>query len=236
MWYALFDFEYEKSRFLEDPSLFSIGLRNACFGTRIFWQWFFYGALQAFIVLNLCFYSTEYVRHDGETVGLWVSGTLTYAAVVIAVNQKVLMATHNVDLIQVCWVFGSILLFFFSVFVESNVMFFKDLVGVFRQMMVDSNTYFMLLLVIGLFYVTEKLIQHADEALSKRDKPSSGKRDHQESDADIEDLLNLKTPIKKMDQVFHGYAFSQENNPNPELSKSVRKSTTRRISTINLDM
>jgi hypothetical protein len=45
MWYALFDFEYEKQRFLEDPSLFSIGLRNACFGTRIFWQWFFYGAI-----------------------------------------------------------------------------------------------------------------------------------------------------------------------------------------------
>ena len=167
-------------------------------------------------------------------MGLWVSGTLAYAAVVIAVNQKVLMATHNVDLIQVCCVFGSILLFFVSVLIESNIMFFKDLVGVFRQMMVDTNTYFMLLLVIGLFYVTEKLIQHADEVLSSRGRQSE--RDRTESDADIEGLLNLKTPIKKMDQVFHGYAFSQENNPNPELSKSVRKSTTRRISTINLDM
>ena len=65
-------------------------------------------------------------------MGLWVSGTLAYAAVVIAVNQKVLMATHNVDLIQVCCVFGSILLFFVSVLIESNIMFFKDLVGVFR--------------------------------------------------------------------------------------------------------
>jgi len=165
MWYALFDFEYEKERFLKDPSLFSIGLKNACFGTRIFWQWFFYGAIQAFIVLNLCYYSNEYERYDGETVGLWVSGTLAYSAVVIAVNQKVLMNTHNVDLIQVVCVFGSILTFFFAVFVESNVLFFADLTGVFKQMMIDSNTYFMLLLVIGIFYVTEKLIQHADEAL-----------------------------------------------------------------------
>jgi phospholipid-transporting ATPase len=206
MWFALFDFEYEKERFLKDPSLFSIGLQNACFGTRIFWQWFFYGAVQAFIVLNLCFFSTEYVRNDGETVGLWVSGTLAYAAVVIAVNQKVLMATHNIDLIQVILVLGSILLFFFAVFVESNVMFFKDLIGVFKQMMVDSNTWFMILLVVGLFYVTEKLIQHADEELSRRKKASKTERAH--SDGDIEDLLNLKTPIKKVDQVFHGYAFS----------------------------
>ena len=117
-------------------------------------------------MLNLCYYSNEYTRYDGETVGLWVSGTLAYSAVVIAVNQKVLMNTHNVDLIQVVCVLGSILLFFFAVFVESNVMFFIDLVGVFKQMLIDTNTYFVLLLVIGLFYVTEKVIQHADEVLT----------------------------------------------------------------------
>jgi len=33
---------------------------------------------------------------------------------------------------------------------------------------------------------------------------------------------------------FHGYAFSQENNPNPELSERVRQTTLKRLSTKHL--
>jgi len=42
IWYALFDQQYERDRLLSKPGLYRIGLRNECFGTRLFWQWFFY--------------------------------------------------------------------------------------------------------------------------------------------------------------------------------------------------
>ena len=35
---------------------------------------------------------------------------------------------------------------------------------------------------------------------------------------------------------FHGYAFSQENNPNPELAKRVRQTTLKRLSQKNIEM
>jgi magnesium-transporting ATPase (P-type) len=45
MWFALFDFEHEKEEFMKRPKLYEIGLKNLCFGTKIFWSWIIYGAL-----------------------------------------------------------------------------------------------------------------------------------------------------------------------------------------------
>jgi phospholipid-transporting ATPase len=45
VWYALFDYQFPKDLFLFDPKKYSIGLRGECFGTRVFWYWFSYGAL-----------------------------------------------------------------------------------------------------------------------------------------------------------------------------------------------
>jgi len=43
MWYAVFDFEYEKSYLLSNPKTYEIGLSGRCFGTKVFWYWFSYG-------------------------------------------------------------------------------------------------------------------------------------------------------------------------------------------------
>lgn len=44
VWYAIFDFEHDKPTFLANPKLFDIGLKNKCFGTKVFWLWFISGA------------------------------------------------------------------------------------------------------------------------------------------------------------------------------------------------
>ena len=42
-WYCTYDFAYSKDRFLHDPSLYKIGLKNKCFNRFVFWQWYTYG-------------------------------------------------------------------------------------------------------------------------------------------------------------------------------------------------
>jgi hypothetical protein len=39
VWYALFDYEYNKEYFLKDPKTYSIGINHKCFGTYKFWYW-----------------------------------------------------------------------------------------------------------------------------------------------------------------------------------------------------
>ena len=172
MWFALFDFEHDKTTFLKKPKLYSIGIKNACFGAKIFWQWFMYGAVQALIVLNVSFLSRHVLRADGQTLGLWVSGSIVYAAVVIIVNQKLLMATHNIDTVGLVLISLSILVYFLSVLVESQILKIDDLFGVFSQMMRDPNTYFVLLFFVILTFLSEKAISFADKAIISGDKRS----------------------------------------------------------------
>ena len=55
VWYCVQDFEKDKQSFLSNAKLYRIGLRHKLFGTIVFWQWFLYGALQALILLLVCF-------------------------------------------------------------------------------------------------------------------------------------------------------------------------------------
>jgi len=57
VWFAVFDFQYQKEEFLKNSKLYRIGMQDRCFGTKVFWQWFSLGALQAFIVMFMCLYA-----------------------------------------------------------------------------------------------------------------------------------------------------------------------------------
>lgn len=42
MWFAVFDWEHEKSVYLNDPKLYRIGLDDVYFSRAVFWRWFIY--------------------------------------------------------------------------------------------------------------------------------------------------------------------------------------------------
>lgn len=208
-------------------------MQNECFGTRLFWQWFFYGTAQGLLILSICFFGQKDLRTDGQTVGFWVSGTLVYAAVVVVVNQKLLMATHNIDWGASILIGLSILVFFLAVLAESFILFLDDIYGVFVEMMIDSDTYFVLFFTVTTTYLFEKLIFHASEYLDERKgkqkiiqevEPLPPYEDHT-----VEENLHEE-------ENFHGYAFSQENNPNPELANRVRQTTLKRLSRKDIEM
>lgn len=71
MWYALFDFEYEKDvnplkgtaqtrgrlYYMRHPHLYRIGPEGACFGISHFARWVFYALAHAFLVYLINFYA-----------------------------------------------------------------------------------------------------------------------------------------------------------------------------------
>jgi len=91
VWYAIFDFQHTKEYFLTTPSAYEIGLKNKCFGTRVFWLWFANGAFSAAVVMFVGLYAIEVsLDEDGKTNGLYIAGSVVYGGVVIIANMKIL--------------------------------------------------------------------------------------------------------------------------------------------------
>ena len=42
IWFAVFDWEYDKRTLLKSPILYSIGLENIYFSSYVFWRWVAY--------------------------------------------------------------------------------------------------------------------------------------------------------------------------------------------------
>lgn len=84
VWYALFDYQFPRELFLIDPKKYKIGLDGECFGSRVFWYWFCYGAVQALLIIIFAFYCV-----DLENSSIYKSGGIVLGAVVLIVNMQV---------------------------------------------------------------------------------------------------------------------------------------------------
>ena len=58
-WYGVFDFQHTKERFLSDPSLYKLGLKNLAFNKMTVFRWYFYATWQSFVIFYLSFYSLD---------------------------------------------------------------------------------------------------------------------------------------------------------------------------------
>mmetsp|Transcript_11553 Transcript_11553/g.17428 ORF Transcript_11553/g.17428 Transcript_11553/m.17428 type:complete len:122 (+) Transcript_11553:2951-3316(+) len=54
-WFCTFDWQFTKEKFLAEPHLYRIGLKNQCFNSFIFWRWYFYAVWQSAAILFLSF-------------------------------------------------------------------------------------------------------------------------------------------------------------------------------------
>ena len=57
IWFATFDFEYDKAVLCRSPRLYKIGLLNLHFNKFIFWRWIFYAIWQSTLILFLAYYT-----------------------------------------------------------------------------------------------------------------------------------------------------------------------------------
>ena len=120
IWYALFDFEFEKPILKMTPIFYSIGMQDMIFNLKEFWIWFAYANLQALMILGVSFYaSQDSPLEDGLTFNFWAGGHHVYMNCVLLANLIILKMQHNftgfnliIILIQISSYF--VLLWYFS--------------------------------------------------------------------------------------------------------------------------
>ena len=157
MWYSLFDYEFSKEILLSKPKKYSIGLKDECFGTYVFWRWVFYGAWQALVlcfVVAYCFGST--VAENGQTAGLWLMGTFVYFCVVLMVNVKIFNSSHTHNWGFVLQIL-SVAAFFGCYAFQSSFMLFPELYGLFPHQFNHAQFYTLSIFVIGVVVIADKV-------------------------------------------------------------------------------
>ena len=69
LWYAIYDWQYNKEELLLNPLLYDIGLRDLNFNQITFWTMYIYAILHGGLMLVLSFYTLD------ESAGEWLVGT-----------------------------------------------------------------------------------------------------------------------------------------------------------------
>lgn len=129
IWYALFDFEFEKEVFMTTPIFYSIGMQNLVFNMKEFWIWVAYACLQALMILMVCFYTAEDTQiENGKTFNFWAGGHHVYMNCVLLANLIILKMQHaytgvNIVIVtlQICSFF--FLLWYFSMELQTDVIY-----------------------------------------------------------------------------------------------------------------
>ena len=215
VYYALFDFQHPKSTFLAQPHLYRIGLFSRSFGTRVFWYWFSYAFLQALLIYYICFYAIETTLMPSGTSGggLWLSGSVVYAGVVIIANVKILDHSHTYNVQGVSIVIASILAYFLVFWVENlKLEVLKGVAGwtLGRQ----PVTYFALGFCLMQTYTVDKIVGLVRREIDRRIDAREDKEEEKERMERVKWSLDSITGFIVVSK-HSGFAFAEENNPNP---------------------
>lgn len=105
---------------MEDPKVYEVGIRHKLFGQKNFWRWFSHGAIQAFVLMIVCYTTQQWtVLPDGRHFDFWMHGQVLFTGVVLIVNLKILSDTHNFHLVGELFVLSMIVNFFGLFYIEN---------------------------------------------------------------------------------------------------------------------
>jgi len=122
MYYALFDFQYFKPTFMQNPLLYKIGMNYSCFSMAIFSRWLILALFHGMVIYLVCMIAlidTSVVQSDGKNVGFWVAGHASYGSAVIIANLVILHKFNNFTKYGEALIGLMIFAFFFFMGVES---------------------------------------------------------------------------------------------------------------------
>jgi len=126
--YAVYDREHDDDTLLRYPSLYQDSQQNRHFSNRKYWMWFVMSFYEAFIFFILPYYimGNGAFGSSGLISSFWNDGNLVYLVVVVVVNLKILIFSHQYSILLLFTVFGSIGCFFlghlvFNVMVSNEV-------------------------------------------------------------------------------------------------------------------
>ena len=118
----------------------------------------------------ISFYSFGYTPDTrGDVAGLWLTGTFIYFCVVLMVNIKIMNSTNTHSFGSVFFVVGSIASFFAVYYLQSLIIFFPQLYGLFPHQFEHSQFYTLTIFLVGVVVVIDQLNYHAAVAYRTRE-------------------------------------------------------------------
>eukprot|EP01135_Chromosphaera_perkinsii_P000065 Nk52_evm16s24 gene=Nk52_evmTU16s24 len=166
MFVAVFDQDLPDVAVISVPELYTVGLKNSKFNSRVFWWTVLEAIFQSLVfffvpMLAVCgvrysgqFVSVSSVTPSGESVGMWLLGTAIYLGCVTVVNLRVALDTQNWTWMNhvVTWCsIGAVYLFIlaFSYYPAKAIPIFgNDAYGVASVLYVSGAAWFAIVMVI----------------------------------------------------------------------------------------
>ena len=143
IWFAVYDWEYNKVTLLKSPRLYYIGLENVYFNSYTFWRWIFYAIWQAALILTLSYYIYNEPNDVGKLNCMVSTGAFVFGSIVIVVNYKLFIASS-----QHSWIFTFIIVAsvasYFGVFLILNSIPIYNDFGTFEMLFSEPISYFAL--------------------------------------------------------------------------------------------
>lgn len=96
IWFAVFDWEFDKAQLMRQPKLYKIGLEDVFFNAWVFWRWFFYAVWQGTLLCFLTFETLDssLASKTGSVGCLQNDGNFVFMTIVSVVNMKVLVCSY----------------------------------------------------------------------------------------------------------------------------------------------
>ncbi|OMO57251.1 Cation-transporting P-type ATPase [Corchorus capsularis] len=141
---GLFDKDVSSSLSKKYPELYKEGIRNMFFKWRVVAIWAFFAVYQSLVFFYFVTVSSSTSQgSSGKMFGLWDISTMAFTCVVVTVNLRLLMICNSITRWHYISVGGSILAWFFFIFVYSGIMTPYD-----RQ----ENVYWVIYVLMSTFY------------------------------------------------------------------------------------
>lgn len=141
IWFAVFDWEYEKAQLLRQPYLYKIGLEDILFNAYVFWRWFFYAFWQGTLLCYLAFYTLDTSQQSNGMLGCFQNdGNFIFGTIVTVVNLKVLVSSYAYTWPLVVSVAVGILSFY-AIFIGASYWQYYDLTGNAQHLFNSPETY-----------------------------------------------------------------------------------------------
>lgn len=185
MWYAVFDYEHEKSTLIQNPDLYEHGLQKRFFNFRVFWGWVLYAFWQAFLIISFVTFvsqSPESVMKDGHQSTFWAGGMLVYAVCIILVNFVLMVRINNFTGWCELIILLHILFFALILYFETHNKFFPQIYGLWAEIMSSPINMLGCLLVIGSIFTVDKaweiyqnpkILESLQSTTNEKDKTSA---------------------------------------------------------------
>jgi len=165
MWFAIYDEEFTKKAFLNEPKHYRIGLTNEYYTFKLLVLTVLKGIFNGLLIYLFVFESLNglHISPSGANDSFWLSSTLIYAIVVINVNVYIAQRTSTHTWVSTFLLTGSVLVFFLTWWVENLFSFSTVLYGIFDHSMSDVRSWLVIFLAFWQNMATDMALQRWKE-------------------------------------------------------------------------